>query len=62
MYKIWVGFVASGPSVVVVGADIPSDKDAPIVITYDQTWSVQRGDRPTGYDVIYQQCRPSPWL
>jgi hypothetical protein len=41
MVERWAGIVASGQSVIVVGAEIPDDPDDPIVITYDQTWSVQ---------------------
>lgn len=56
MVERWAGLVASGQSVIVVGADIPSDPTDPIVITYDQTWSVQKGNRSAAYALLHQQC------
>lgn len=56
MVERWTGIVASGQSVVVVGADIPTDAADPIVITYDQTWPIQLGNRPAAYAVLHQQC------
>src|SRR5438552_603916 len=56
MVERWTGIVASGQSVIVVGAEIPGDQDDPIVITYDQTWSVQKGNRPAAYAMLHQQC------
>jgi hypothetical protein len=56
MVERWTGIIASGQSVTVVGAEIPSDPDDPMVITYDQTWNVQQGDRPAAYAVLHQQC------
>jgi hypothetical protein len=58
MPETWVGFVASGKSVIVVGAKIPDDERNPIEILYDQTWPIQEGvgARPSGYNVLYQQC------
>lgn len=56
MTQTWTAFVVSGKTVTVVGADIPDDPDDPIVITYDQTWAVQRGNRPAAYAMLHQQC------
>ena len=55
MVERWAGIVASGQSVIVVGAEIPSDPNDPIVITYDQTWPVQQGNRAAAYAVLHQQ-------
>jgi hypothetical protein len=58
MAERWVGFAASGKSVIVVGAQIPDDEGDPIEIVYDQTWPIQEGAgaRPAAYHVLYQQC------
>ena len=58
MSELWVGFVASGQTVIVVGAEVPDGTDDPIVIVYDQTWAIQQGAgaRPAAYHVLYQQC------
>jgi len=56
MAERWTGIVASGQSVIVVGADIPADPSDPIIITYDQTWTVQKGSRPVAYALLHQQC------
>ncbi len=56
MAERWVGFVASGASVVVVDAQIPNDEDEGITIQSDQTWRLQKGDRVAAYHVLYQQC------
>lgn len=55
MVERWTGIVASGQSVILVGGEIPTDTNDPIVITYDQTWPVQQGNRPAAYAVLYQQ-------
>lgn len=56
MAERWTGIIASGQSVTVVNANIPADPDDPIEITYDQTWTVQKGNRPAAYAVLHQQC------
>ena len=56
MFERWTGIVASGQSVIVVGAEVPANPDDPIIITYDQTWSVQKGNRPAAYAMLHQQC------
>jgi hypothetical protein len=56
MGEIWAAFVASGKNVIVVGAEIPANPDDPVVITYDQTWAVQKGNRPAAYAMLHQQC------
>lgn len=56
MGERWAGLVAAGQSVIVVGAEIPDDPADPIIITYDQTWSVQKGNRAAAYAIIHQQC------
>ncbi|WP_245942095.1 hypothetical protein [Sphingomonas gilva] len=38
-----------------VDATIPDD-DGPILINADDTWRVQKGDRPAAYNVLHQQC------
>src|SRR5690349_16209737 len=56
MVERWSGIIATGQSVIVVDAEIPSGPDEPIIITYDQTWAIQKGNRPAAYAVVYQQC------
>jgi len=56
MSKRWLGLVASKDSVIMVDAEIPDDEDDPIVIKSDDNWRVQKGDRPSAYSVLHQQC------
>lgn len=55
MGERWTGIIASGQSIIVVGAEIPSEASEPIIINYDQTWPVQQGGRPSAYAVLQQQ-------
>lgn len=55
MTKRWLGLSASKESVTYVDAEIPDD-DGPIVLIADDTWKIQKGERPASYNVIYQQC------
>ena len=55
MTSRWLGLSASKEVVVVVDAEIPDD-DGPIVVRYDDTWKVQKGDRAAAYNVLHQQC------
>ncbi|RHW17664.1 hypothetical protein D1610_09490 [Sphingomonas gilva] len=55
MAERWLGLTASKEAVVVVDATIPDD-DGPILINADDTWRVQKGDRPAAYNVLHQQC------
>lgn len=56
MAERWVGFVASGASVVVVDVEVPDDAAEPIIVQSDQTWRLQKGDRAAAYHVLHQQC------
>ncbi len=56
MAKRWVGLVAAKESVVMVDATIPDNDSEPIQINADDTWRVQKGDRPPAYSVLHQQC------
>jgi len=51
----WLGLSALKDSVVAVDAEIPGD-DGPIVIKFDDTWKIQKGDRGAAYKVLHQQC------
>ena len=51
-----VGFVVVGETVTVVDAAIPENEDDPITILADDTWRLQKGDRPPAFAVLFQQC------
>ncbi|MEA3002323.1 MAG: hypothetical protein QOH81_1111 [Sphingomonadales bacterium] len=51
-----VGFVVVGDTVTVVDAEVPDKADDPITIIADDTWRLQKGDRPEAYDVMYRRC------
>jgi len=55
MAKRWLGLSASKEGVIYVDAEIPDD-DGPLVVLADDTWKVQKGDRPAAYNVLHQQC------
>lgn len=55
MTQRWLALSASTDSVIVIDAEIPDD-DSSIVIKSDDTWRVQKGDRPAAYSVLHQQC------
>lgn len=56
MGQHWVGIIASGSSVVLVGANVSDDHEEPLEIVYDQTFRLQKGDRGEAFHVMYQQC------
>lgn len=53
MSKRWIGITNTRDKVTVVDAII--EKHGPVEIESDHTWSLQKGDRPNAYDVIYRQ-------
>jgi hypothetical protein len=55
MTKRWLGLSASKDGVTYVDVETPDD-DGPITVLADDTWKVQKGDRPEAYNVLYQQC------
>lgn len=52
----WAGIVVSGGDVFVVGAEIPADKNEPLSILSENKWTLQRGDAPSAYAVMYNRC------
>lgn len=56
MPERWVGCVIVGESVTVVDAELPDDADEPVVIIADDTWRLQKGERSSAYNVLYQRC------
>ena len=55
MVERWLGLSAATGAVTAIDAEIP-DNDGPIVIKFDHTWRVQRGERAAAYGVLHQQC------
>lgn len=51
-----VGFVVVGETVTVVDAEVPDDEDEAITIIADDTWRIQKGDRPAAFAVLHQRC------
>ena len=56
MAKRWAGIVVSGSEVCVVDAEVPTDKDEPISILSENKWTLQKGDAPSAYGVMYNRC------
>ncbi|MBQ0943489.1 hypothetical protein KAK07_09085 [Ideonella sp. 4Y16] len=56
MSKRLASFVVSGDAVKVVVAEVPTDKNDPISVDYDQTWSLQSGPREPALHVLHQRC------
>ena len=54
MSERWVGMIVSGTKVTVVDVEI-LNIGTPI-LQMDETWSLQKGDRPESYHTISQQC------
>jgi hypothetical protein len=54
MPEKWIGLVASRNDVIAVEVEVPDD-DGPLVIQADLSWPLQRGERPTAYQVLHQQ-------
>ena len=56
MSERWAGIVVSGSDVFVVDAEIPKDKSEPISILSENKWTLQKGDPPSAYAVMYNRC------
>ncbi len=56
MTKRYVGFVVVGEAITVVDAQVANEKDTPITILSDATWSLQNGDRGSALAVLHQRC------
>lgn len=56
MTRRYVGLVVVGETVTVVDTEVPDDKDSPITIISDATWSLQNGDRAPALSVLHQRC------
>lgn len=53
MSERWIGITNSSDNVVVVDALV--DDGLPIEIQADQTWPLQKGNRPKAYDILHRQ-------
>lgn len=56
MSKRIIGLSASKDNVIYVDAEVPDDRNEPLVILADGNWKVQKGDRSDAYQVLHQQC------
>ena len=56
MFERQVGIVVSGHTVTVVVADVPQDHAQPITVISDTSWSLQKGERPEAYAVMFRRC------
>jgi hypothetical protein len=48
----WLGIVVSSDKITVLDAEVP--KAGPLVIQADNSWRLQKGDRPAAYRVMHQ--------
>lgn len=53
MPERWIGVVVASEKITVVDVEVPAR--GPLVVTFDQTWPLQDGDRAAAYAVIHQQ-------
>jgi hypothetical protein len=52
-----VGIVVVGETVTIIDAEVPDNKDDPIIIIADDTWRLHKGDKPPAYAVLHQRCQ-----
>ncbi|NNM75022.1 hypothetical protein [Enterovirga aerilata] len=53
MPERWVGAVVVGDAITLVEAEVPAD--GAITILADESWPLQKGDRPVAYAAAYQR-------